>query len=107
MSFKDESRNAIPTLSLDTKLEYAIDDSGAVVRPSATDLYFPVNFPSVLISKGFFAEEDADGVGVITSMGMTSSSSLATSSASEFASSSSPSSLSHDEWRIEGEGISV
>ena len=107
MPFKDESRNAIPKLSLDTKLEYAIDDSGAVVRPSATDLYFPVNFPSVLISKWFFVEEDADGVGVITSMGMTSSSSLATSSASEFASSSSPSSLSHDECRIEGEGISV
>ena len=30
---------------------------------------------------GFFVEEDADGVGVVTSLGMTSSSSLAASSA--------------------------
>ena len=49
-SFKDASRNAILTLSLDTTLEYVIDDGGAVVWPSATNLDFLVNYPSILIS---------------------------------------------------------
>ena len=48
-SFKDASRNAILTLSLDTTLEYVIDDGGAVVCLLATNLASLVKFPSILI----------------------------------------------------------
>ena len=48
-SFKDASRNAILTLSMDTTLEYVINDGGAVVCPSATNLAFLVNYPYILI----------------------------------------------------------
>ena len=48
-SFKEASRNAILTLSLDTTLEYVIDDDGSGVWPLATNLTFLVNFPFILI----------------------------------------------------------
>ena len=49
-SFEDASINVILTLSLDTTLEYVIDDGSYVVLPSVTNLAFLVNFPSILIS---------------------------------------------------------
>ena len=52
--FKDASRNKIITLSLDTTLEYIIDDGGTVVLPSATNIYLIVNFPSILMSNSMF-----------------------------------------------------
>ena len=48
--FKDANRNSILTLSLDTTLQYVIDDGGAVLWLSATNLAFLVNFPYILIS---------------------------------------------------------
>ena len=44
--FKDAIRNAILTLSLDTTIDYVTDDGGAVVWPSATNIYSLVKFPS-------------------------------------------------------------
>ena len=49
-SFKDSSRNEILTLSLNITFEYVIYDGGAVVYPSATNIAFIVNFPSILMS---------------------------------------------------------
>ena len=49
-SFKDSSINSILTLSLDTPLEYEIDDISAVMWLSATYLEFLVYLPSILIS---------------------------------------------------------
>ena len=48
--FEDASRSSILTLSLDTKLDYVIDDGGAVVWLSAKSITFILNFPSILIS---------------------------------------------------------
>ena len=49
-SFKDLGQNSILTLYLDTKIEYVNEDGGAVVWPSDNDIYFLVNFPSILMS---------------------------------------------------------
>ena len=49
-SFKDAIINEILTLSLGKTLDYVIDDGGAVVWTSATNIEFLVNFPSILIS---------------------------------------------------------
>ena len=48
--FKDTGRNKILVLSMDTTLEYVIGYGGDVVCPSATNLAFLVNFPSILMS---------------------------------------------------------
>ena len=49
-SFKDASRNEILMISMDTTFEYLIDDGGAVVWPSDTNIYFLLNFPFILMS---------------------------------------------------------
>ena len=49
-SFKDTSRIAIPTLSLETTNYYAIYCGGAVVWPSVTNIYFIVNLTFILMS---------------------------------------------------------
>ena len=49
-SFKDAGRNSIPILSMETTLEYVVYDGGALVRPSATNLAFILNFIYILIS---------------------------------------------------------
>ena len=48
-SLKGAGRNAILMLSQDTKVEYSIDDGGADVWPSSTNIYFPVNFSSIFM----------------------------------------------------------
>ena len=49
-SFKDAGRNEILKISLDTTLEYVIDDGGAIVWPSDTNVYFLLNFTSIFMS---------------------------------------------------------
>ena len=49
-SLKDTRRNSILTLTMDTTLEYVVDDVGAVVCSSATNIYFILKLPSILKS---------------------------------------------------------
>ena len=47
---RSERVNTIPTLSLDTTLEYVLEDGRSVVWPPATQQALHVNHPSILIS---------------------------------------------------------
>ena len=49
-SFKDARRNGILTISLDTTIEYVIDDGAAAMWSSSTNIYFLVKFTSILMS---------------------------------------------------------